>query len=250
MDSLLIASTCQIRLGSLKQGLTNFSISTLIIESTLSNKIEIVKDEIASVKPQILLLDIDVLGLDGAYSLVALRSICSETKTVILSNDLTEDFEWELIKAGVRGCCRCDYDQKLVNTVVTTVQEGQVWVRRSLTTRFIDELSRTTSKNEVYRATLGLLNKLTQREYNIAVRVGDGESNKVIAQACGISEATVKSHLTEIFQKLGVTSRLNLALMLVADNRIASENFMGNFIVDSSKKIPEENQYKLSQMIN
>lgn len=250
MDNLLLVSSCQIRLAALKQGLTNFTVTTLIIESTLSNKIELVKEEIASVKPQILLLDIDLLGMDGSYCLVTLRGICYETKTVILSNDVSEDFEWELIKAGVRGCCRCDYDQKLVNYVVTTVQQGQIWIRRSLTTRLVDELSKSTSKNLAYRATLGLLNKLTQREYNISIRVGNGESNKEIARACGISEATVKAHLTEIFQKLGVTSRLNLALILVADNRIASENFTGNFIVDSNNVIPKENQNKLSQAFN
>jgi DNA-binding NarL/FixJ family response regulator len=51
------------------------------------------------------------------------------------------------------------------------------------------------------------------------VRVGNGESNKQIAMACNITERTVKAHLTEIFLKLGVTDRLNLALSLSADNR-------------------------------
>ena len=66
---------------------------------------------------------------------------------------------------------------------------------------------------------LGLLNKLTHREYDIAVRVGNGENNKQIAKSCGITERTVKAHLTEVFQKLGVTDRLNLALVLSADDR-------------------------------
>lgn len=69
-----------------------------------------------------------------------------------------------------------------------------------------------------------MLSKLTQREYDIAVRVGCGETNKQIAQSCDITERTVKAHLTEIFLKMGLTDRLNLALVLAADNRAAGAN--------------------------
>jgi DNA-binding NarL/FixJ family response regulator len=99
------------------------------------------------------------------------------------------------------------------------VHEGELWIRRTLTCRLIDELGRSTAKNKAYRESLGHLNKLTQREYDIAVRVGNGESNKLIANACGITERTVKAHLTEVFQKLGVSDRLNLALVLSAEER-------------------------------
>jgi two-component system NarL family response regulator len=105
------------------------------------------------------------------------------------------------------------------------VQQGELWIRRTLTCRLIDELGKTSAKNKAYRTSLGMLNKLTQREYDIAVRVGNGESNKQIANACAITERTVKAHLTEVFLKLGVTDRLNLALVLSADER---NNDLGN----------------------
>jgi DNA-binding NarL/FixJ family response regulator len=61
----------------------------------------------------------------------------------------------------------------------------------------------------------------TQREFDIATRVGNGESNKQIAQACDITERTVKAHLTSIYFKLSVSDRLNLALVMSSDNRRA-----------------------------
>jgi DNA-binding NarL/FixJ family response regulator len=124
-----------------------------------------------------------------------------------------------MLKAGVRGCCRNDINPKLLEHVVMAIQQGELWIRRTLTCRLIDELGKTTSKNKAYRASIGLLNHLTQREYDIAVRVGNGDSNRQIAQSCAISERTVKAHLTEVYLKLGVTDRLNLALVLSADNR-------------------------------
>jgi two-component system NarL family response regulator len=105
-----------------------------------------------------------------------------------------------------------------------SVRDGELWIRRTLTCLLIEELSRGTIINRGYQEPLGMLNKLTQREYDIATRVGKGECNKSIAQACGITERTVKAHLTEVFIKLGVADRLNLALALSADKRASVRN--------------------------
>ena len=166
----------------------------------------------------------NLLGRNGLFGIATLRRLCSETKVIILTGDISEEIEWELVKSGMRGCCSNDAEPKLLRQVVEAVKEGELWIRRSLTSRLIDELGKTSLKIKTYRATLGLLNKLTQREYDIAVRVGNGECNKNIAQACGITERTVKAHLTEIFHKLGVSDRLNLALVLAADNRVSCAN--------------------------
>jgi DNA-binding NarL/FixJ family response regulator len=58
------------------------------------------------------------------------------------------------------------------------------------------------------------LANLTEREQEISVLIGSGESNKQIARRLDITERTVKAHLTEIFRKLGITDRLRLALLV------------------------------------
>lgn len=221
MINLILASSNENRLALWKRGLKDFVSNTLIID-----RLDTLRDDVVRIKPQVLLLDFDLLGSNG---IVDLRRLCVETKTIVMSGDISEDIEWELLKAGIRGCCRNDIKSDLLKQVVVAVQDGELWVRRTLTCRLIDELGKTTSKNKAYRATLGLLNTLTQREYDIAVRVGNGESNKLIAISCEITERTVKAHLTEIYLKLGVSDRLNLALALSADNRSALANSDNHF---------------------
>jgi two-component system NarL family response regulator len=211
VNNLIIASSCPNRLSSWKQGLIGYESTALVIDN-LSR----LQNEVVQVKPKVLLLDYDVLGSNGFSSL---RNICAHTRIIIIGSAISEEAEWELLKAGVRGCCRNDVEPKFLNQVITAVRDGELWIRRTLTCRLIDELGRTAAKNRSYRESLGHINKLTQREYDIAVRVGNGESNKLIANACGITERTVKAHLTEVFQKLGVSDRLNLALVLSADDR-------------------------------
>ncbi len=217
-NNLILASSYQDRLASWQEGLADFVSTPLIIERLNIDRLDTLRDEIVRTKPGILLLDFDLLGVNAKYSSASLRRICTETRTIIMTGDLSEDVEWELLTAGVRGCCRNNIQPKFLKQVVMAVQQGELWIRRTLSCRLIDELGKTTSKNKAYRATLGLLNKLTQREYDIAVRVGNGENNKQIAQACGITERTVKAHLTEIYLKLEITDRVNLALVLSADN--------------------------------
>jgi len=184
--------------------------------------------EVMRIKPEVLLLDFDLIGLNETNGAASLRRLCTETKIIIMCGALSESMEWELMKTGVRGCSKINVLPEILQQVVIAVQRGELWFRRTLTSRLIDELGKTTSKNKAYRATLGLLNSLTQREFDIAVRIGNGESNKQIAQSCGITERTVKAHLTEIYLKLGITDRLNLALTLSADNRRPSPNINRN----------------------
>jgi len=76
-------------------------------------------------------------------------------------------------------------------------------------------------KKHIERAVNNLLENLTKREYEIAILVGRGESNKQIARRLDITERTVKAHLTEIFRKLAITDRIKLAL-LVKDTAVSS----------------------------
>jgi DNA-binding NarL/FixJ family response regulator len=212
MTDLIIASSHPDRLASWKQALGGFDSKALLVEGFSA-----LKDEVLKTKPKSLLLDYDLLESCGV---ICLRKMCTETQTIIIGGAVTEALEWELLKAGIRGYCSSNSSPEAIRDAVVAVQHGELWIRRSLTSRLIDELGKTTQKNRAYRASLGLLHKLTQREYDIAERVANGQNNKQIAQACAITERTVKAHLTEVFQKLGVTDRLNLALFLSADEKI------------------------------
>jgi DNA-binding NarL/FixJ family response regulator len=220
MNNLVIGSIDEFIAASWKKRLVdNFVITTIV-----TDKLDDVWDMVERIKPEGVLLDMDIIHLHSPHSVAFLRRLCAETWTIIASGAMSEDMEWELIKNGVRGFYIRGSDSKLLKQIVLAVESGELWARRSLTARLVDELSKTTSKNKAYRASLGLLNKLTQREFDIAVHVGNGHSNKQIAKLCSISESTVKFHLAEAFRKLEVDNRVDLALVLSPNNTRAFEN--------------------------
>ena len=208
---MIFASPNEERIQSWKQELKGVN-TTFVITDNLKK----LWDEVVQIEPDILLLDIELLGSNSRSFEDKLGKFCKHTSVIISCNDIPEDTE--LLKAGARGCCQRQVDSKLLKQVISAVHNGELWIRRTLTSRIVAELGEITAKNKAYRESNELLNKLTMREYDIAFHVGQGLSNKEIAQSCAITERTVKAHLSEIFHKLGISDRINLALIISADN--------------------------------
>jgi two-component system NarL family response regulator len=170
-------------------------------------------------RPQILLLDLDLPGINTPEAIARTRALSPMTSIVVLSGPIGEETELNLFKAGVRGYCRNDIDPQLLKRVVLAVQLGELWIRRSLMRRLLDELGvRCSFVVPDKREIAGRLAYLTVREREIASLVGNGGTNKQIANQLDISERTVKAHLTEVFRKLGISDRLKLALLLASNN--------------------------------
>jgi len=170
-------------------------------------------------RPEIVLLDFGLPGLDSSRAIVQLRNLHPATGIVVLSGPISEETELELFKAGARGHCLRDIDPQLLKRVVIAIRVGELWIRRTLVPRLLDELGMRFTAGALpdRRASVGRLAYLTDREREIATLVGSGGSNKQIARQLDISERTVKAHLTEIFRKLGIADRLKLALLLAGN---------------------------------
>lgn len=180
-----------------------------------TDTLDALKQSLEHSKPQILLLDHDLPGVGIPTGIADLIKLNPAIKIVVFSGPLADEAEWEIFKAGVRGCCHKSIDPKLLNSVVTAVLQGELWMRRTLTCRLLDELGKIAlDQSNAKQATSDLLASLTPREHEIAALIGNGESNKQIALRLAITERTVKAHLTEIFRKLEVSDRLKLALIV------------------------------------
>ena len=211
-NSLVLASPSTHKFDHWEKGLNGYAQLSHI------KNLDSLRDEMVRVKPDVLLLDQELPELEGARGIVGLRRLSPGTKIVMLGGSTSDDEEWAFFKAGVRGFCRRDIDSKSLKILVVAVQNGELWIRRTLTYRLLEQLGGASNKR-IDLTYLGLLASLTQREYEIAVRVSIGENNKRIAQALKITERTVKAHLTEIYRKLGDVDRLKLALILAGDER-------------------------------
>jgi DNA-binding NarL/FixJ family response regulator len=184
----------------------------------------------------VLVLDLDLPGLSNPMAVASLRNSNPAIKIVVMTGPVSDETELALFKVGVRGCCQIDIDSQVLKRVVLAVRLGELWIRRSLTQRLLNELGVGSDDVTQTRSSIvGRLPYLTQREQQIAALVANGASNKLIARQLAITERTVKAHLTEIFRKLGVADRLKLALLLV-----------GNFNAPSASRPHAENDGRLA----
>ena len=214
VNNFVLASASQPKFVRWKEGLNGFAHLFHI------DSLGVLMDELVRLRPEVLLLDHDLPGLDGAQGVFGLRKLCPVTKIVMLKGSATEEDEWTMFRAGVRGCCADDIDQLSIKIMVEAIQKGELWIRRTLTHRLLEQMEERQSKNSrSTESSLSLLENLTHREYEISVRVGNGDSNKQIAHSLAITERTVKAHLTVVFRKLGVTDRLKVAVILSGDMR-------------------------------
>jgi two-component system NarL family response regulator len=165
--------------------------------------------------PGVLLLDLDMHGLAAPDRIAALKQLSPDTAIVAVSGPIADDDELALFMSGVRGCCSYDIGGELLVRLIVAVARGELWIRRSLTPRLLEELAaRSRGEAPPKRRVNRTLAHLTQREREIATLIGSGNTNKEIARQLAITERTVKAHLTGIFRKLGIADRLKLALQV------------------------------------
>jgi DNA-binding NarL/FixJ family response regulator len=172
---------------------------------------------IATLSPDVLLLDLDLLGVGGIGDGPIIRALARDTKVVTLSGVPNEREGIRILKAGARGYCNRNVDPQLLRKIVDRIHDGEIWAERKLIPRLLEEyVSHPCERAETDQKTDGRLRLLTPREREIAFLIGGGASNKEIARSLRVGEGTVKAHLTAIFRKLGFSDRLQLGLFLVS----------------------------------
>ena len=155
-------------------------------------------------KPDVLVLDIRMPGTDGLTLLRGMKKEKLSTRVVLLTAALGEDEVAEAVRLGVRGLVLKEMAPKLLVQCIRQVHAGELWLeKRSVTSALEKLLQREAGQREVT-----LL--LTPREIEIVKQVAAGLRNTEIAKKLFISEGTVKMHLHNIYQKLGVDSRTKL----------------------------------------
>ncbi|MFC4274376.1 helix-turn-helix transcriptional regulator [Achromobacter aloeverae] len=111
------------------------------------------------------------------------------------------------LAAGAVGYCHTHAPVAALAQVLGVVGAGEIWMGRSLVQRLLRLVDSRAGKQETWHNDL-----LTERESMVARQAAVGDSNQEIAAALGITERTVKAHLSAVFEKLGVSDRLQLAL--------------------------------------
>ena len=142
---------------------------------------------------------------------------------VVLSNVPEDTQGMTVLAAGASGYCSALSLPAVLRQVANVVEHGGVWVGPQLMRRFMQGLAARSNG-----AVQPVLDALSQRERQVAEAVAHGSTNKEIARTMGITERTVKAHLSAAFEKLGVRDRMHLSLLIngVEDSTPQAQNIL------------------------
>jgi DNA-binding NarL/FixJ family response regulator len=170
----------------------------------------------ASLQPELLVLDVSMPRKTG---LEALRELGdrSHVKTLILTASIDRCGMLTALQLGARAVVMKTAASEVLIDALNAVANGDYWVDRDRVTNFVDVLRKLNSPVRPAGDPYGL----TERQREILSAVVEGMNNREIARRLDISEHTVKHHLTQVFNKTGVSTRLELALLATQQGIVA-----------------------------
>ena len=177
-----------------------------------------VLDVLQQFEPDILLLDLKMPGLDGLATLQRLQIAKNKTRVIVLTASDDKNEFVQAMKLGTSGIVLKQTATELLIKSIRKVHAGEIWLDSHTTAAVMRQFS--TALDGAHSSASGTgkgreRSPLSAREREIVALVAQGYKNKEMAEKMFISEQTVKNHLHNIFDKLGVSDRLELALYAI-----------------------------------
>ncbi|HEU4342824.1 MAG TPA: response regulator transcription factor [Candidatus Binatia bacterium] len=167
-------------------------------------------------KPDVLLLDLKMPKSDVVQTLLEVKEKNAPTKVLILTAYSEDENILNAAKGGARGYVLKGIDFPTLLQAIKTVQKGGLWIdKETPAAEAFEEIAQgqlNTASDATYHDAVGTL---TKREMEILRLVAEGLTNEEIGKKIFISEKTVKTHLTNIFDKLKVNNRFKAALLIM-----------------------------------
>ncbi len=161
---------------------------------------------VEKLKPDVVVLDLKMPEKDGLSVLNDLGGKDASTRTIVLTASEDERDFVEVVRRGARGVVLKQAASELLLEGIRKVHRGEMWIDQRVAAEVMRAMTRPPGAEQQARPLL------TEREQDIVRLVTQGFRNKEIADKLSIGEQTVKNHLHNIFDKLGVSYRLELAL--------------------------------------
>lgn len=173
-----------------------------------------VLEKIGEVQPDVVLLDLKMPGMDGLAVLQTMQHMKDKTKVVVLT--ASEDkHDWvQAMKMGCSGIVVKQTSPDLIVKSIRKVSQGEIWLDSHTTAAVMRQFASPGDGSGPGGRGRGR-SPLSNREREIVALVAQGYRNREMAEKLFISEQTVKNHLHNIFDKLGVSDRLELALYAI-----------------------------------
>lgn len=169
-------------------------------------------DSLKNTDPEIVLIHSSLPELEGITGLKIIREKFPEVKLMVLSDKPNELEGIKLLQQGILGYANSYISINYLKEAIKVIKMGEVWIGKRLMQWLVTQCTDISESHE--GAGYINLDSLTEAERKVAELLSQGNTNKQIAKTLGITERTVKAHLSSIFRKTGVNDRLHLVLLL------------------------------------
>jgi two-component system, NarL family, response regulator LiaR len=154
-------------------------------------------------RPDVVLMDLMMPRLDGVQAMRELRARVPRARVIVLTSFLDDDRLLPAIRAGAAGYLLKNVEPSELARAVRAADAGEALIDPAVAARLVDALADDDNRDE---------QPLTAREQEVLDLVARGYANKRIARELGIAEKTVKTHVSHVLAKLGVSDRTQAAL--------------------------------------
>jgi DNA-binding NarL/FixJ family response regulator len=175
-------------------------------------------EKAVNLDPDVVLMELKLPRVDGLTVLRSIQTRASRSKVILFSSSESKEEFVEAMKLGCSGILSKDAAVSLIEKSISKVHAGEIWLDSNTTAAVIRQFASPADFPAVHAAN-GKSSReraqLSQREREIIILIAQGYKNKEIAEKMFITEQTVKNHLHNVFDKLGVSDRLELALYAI-----------------------------------
>lgn len=163
--------------------------------------------------PDIILMDIRMPGVNGVEGTRLLKDSLPDVKVLILTTFNDSEYIFDALEEGANGYLLKDMPTDTIVQAILTVYHGGVVLPKEFTSQVLTELrmKNHTSQGELPKGLEGL----SDREVEVLTHLGEGLNNREIADTLFITEGTVKNHVSNVIQKLGLRDRTQAAIYAV-----------------------------------
>jgi DNA-binding NarL/FixJ family response regulator len=171
-----------------------------------------VAQAVAKHEPDVVLMDIRMPEMDGLAATELLRAQDNAPEVIVLTTFEADDYVLRALRAGAGGFLLKDTPPAEIVRAVRAVAAGEPMLSPTITRRLIGHVT-DGGGGDRGRHAREQLDHLTEREREVAVAIGHGRSNAEIGRELFMSLATVKAHVSRIFEKLELNNRVQIALL-------------------------------------